>query len=401
MAQKHPHIVPTGTNGGDQPSGTGCLGSCLASLASICLSSNSAHPCDTGMSATERPQTATGGPQLVRAALVSGAAETTRGGARVPPKETGPSLSAGGTHMASESGSPSALDLAIGSQEPLLASCDQSIIDTVLSSRAAVIIRRRQMCINPKGVSCGHLAGHARVNNQTVGSRYLVSQFLKGAQRRRPLSVTVVPSWDLTLVLRSVCRPPFEPIGEAELRWLSARLHFCWQSHPQSEWVNSKLVSEPDVYVLVSGWFRGHSPTQSLLPAKEGAFLTCKPGNLVGSIQSTKLVAASNRAVRAALPCSDSQGSQGQPLSKQRPSKRTVNVILHTYRSQGLPAPSNVQCHSTQSGSSLEGGLPAGHLCCNDLGILMYLCVLSSRQCGCPTCSGDSCPVNSLYALMQ
>ncbi|KAK0153310.1 hypothetical protein N1851_004993 [Merluccius polli] len=36
--------------------------------------------------------------------------------------------------MASESGS--ALGLAIGSQDPLLASCDQSVIHTVLSSRA-------------------------------------------------------------------------------------------------------------------------------------------------------------------------------------------------------------------------------------------------------------------------
>ena len=65
-----------------------------------------------------------------------------------------------------------------------------------------------------------------RVNNQTVGSHYLVSQFLKGAQRRRPPWVTVVPSWDFTLVLRSVCRPPFEPIREAELRWLSAKTAF-------------------------------------------------------------------------------------------------------------------------------------------------------------------------------
>ena len=129
------------------------------------------------------------------AAMVSSTAETTPGGAMAPPKETGPSLSAGGTHMASESRSPSALDLAIGSQEPLLASCDQSVIDTVLSSRApstrlpyanrwklfsqwcqtqgellencsvatilrspAVVIGRRQMCINPKGICSGHFS---------------------------------------------------------------------------------------------------------------------------------------------------------------------------------------------------------------------------------------------------
>ena len=92
------------TDGGDQPSGTGCLGSCLASQPFICLSSNSAHSCDAGKSATGRPQIATGGPQLARAAMVSGAAEITPRGAMAPPKETGPSLAAGGTHMANPRG---------------------------------------------------------------------------------------------------------------------------------------------------------------------------------------------------------------------------------------------------------------------------------------------------------
>ena len=39
-------------------------------------------------------------------------------------------------------------------------------------------------------------------------------------------------------------------------------------------------------------------------------------------------------------------------LSKQRLSKWIVEVILHAYRSQGLPAPSNLQCHSTRSVST-------------------------------------------------
>ena len=43
---------------------------------------------------------------------------------------------------------------------------------------------------------------------------------------------------------------------------------------------------------------------------------------------------------------------KGQPLSKQRLSKWIVEVILHAYRSQGLPVPSNVPCHSTRSVST-------------------------------------------------
>ena len=152
-------------------------------------------------------------------------------------------------------GSLSALDLAIGSQEPFLASCDQSVIDMVLSSRApstrsryanrwklfshwcqtqgeeqencsvAIILHFLQsLCaLLDAGRRCASMlkvyaaaisAGHARVKKQTVGSHYL--SVFEGAQKRRHSRVTVVQSEDLTLVFRSVCWPPFEPIGEIE-----------------------------------------------------------------------------------------------------------------------------------------------------------------------------------------
>ena len=270
-----------------------------------------------GKSAMEQPQTVTGGPQLARAAMVSGAAETTPEGATAPPKETGPSLSAGGMHMASESELPSALDLAIWSQEPPLASCEQSVIDTVLSSRApstrslyanrwklfsewcqtqgelpgncsvAIILCFLQSLLDAcrcastlKLYAVAISAGHVRVNNQTRGSHYLVSQFLKGAQRRRPSRVTVVLSWDLTLVLRSVCQRPFELIGEAEFRWLSAKTAYLLAI------TLAKRVGElhtQTVSQMCMRWYTDGSlvtllPNPSFLP-KRGAFLTCKPDN--------------------------------------------------------------------------------------------------------------------------
>lgn len=74
-----------------------------------------------------------GSPQLAREAMVSSASEAAQWGAKAPPKETRPSISAGGTHMASKSGPTSAVRLAIGSQDPLLVSFDQSMIHTLLS----------------------------------------------------------------------------------------------------------------------------------------------------------------------------------------------------------------------------------------------------------------------------
>ena len=69
-------------------------------------------------------------------------------------------------------------------------------------------------------------ATHARVDNQTVGSYYLVRQFLKGAQRLQPPQFLRGTSWDLQVALRSLCLPPFEPLSQADLTWLSMKMAF-------------------------------------------------------------------------------------------------------------------------------------------------------------------------------
>ena len=216
-------------------------------------------------------------------------------------------------------------------------------------------------------------AGHVRVNNQTVGSHYLVSQFLKGAQRRRPSKVTVVPSWDLTLVLRSVCRPPFEPIGEAELRWLSAKTAFLLAV------TSAKRVGELhalSVSQMCMRWYPGGSgvtllPNPSFLPKRGPSSQVNQAIELAAfsppsSSQATELseqlcpVWTLKAYVAATAPFRKSDKlfvcyggcGKGQPLSKQRLSKWIVEVILHAYKSQGLPAPSNVRCHSTRSVST-------------------------------------------------
>ena len=161
LPQKHQTSPLVLTDRGEKPSGTGCLGSCLASPPSVCLWSNFAHLCDAGKSATEWPQTAAGGPQLAREAMVSGAAETTSGGAMAPPKETGPSRSAGGMHMASEAGSPSALGLAIG--------C-------------------RQMCINPKCICSVHFGRTCQSEQPDSGVTLCMRWYPDG------LGVTLLPN---------------------------------------------------------------------------------------------------------------------------------------------------------------------------------------------------------------
>ena len=57
-----------------------------------------------------------------------------------------------------------------------------------------------------------------------VFSHPYVKRFLKGCVRLCPVSHTVVPSWDLQLVLRALCRAPFEPLSHIPLKVLSMLL---------------------------------------------------------------------------------------------------------------------------------------------------------------------------------
>ena len=50
-----------------------------------------------------------------------------------------------------------------------------------------------------------------------------IKRFLKGCVRLRPVMRTVVPSWDLQLVLRALCWAPFEPLAQVPLKVLSMK----------------------------------------------------------------------------------------------------------------------------------------------------------------------------------
>jgi len=53
-----------------------------------------------------------------------------------------------------------------------------------------------------------------------------VSLFLRGALRLRPPTATRAPTWDLPLVLEALSSPPFEPLGQGGLKWLSMKTAF-------------------------------------------------------------------------------------------------------------------------------------------------------------------------------
>ena len=55
---------------------------------------------------------------------------------------------------------------------------------------------------------------------------FLVTRLLRSFRQQKPIPPVIVPSWDLSLVLKGLQEPPFEPLSEADLLWLSAKTAF-------------------------------------------------------------------------------------------------------------------------------------------------------------------------------
>lgn len=53
-----------------------------------------------------------------------------------------------------------------------------------------------------------------------------MSLFLRGTQRLIPPRVPRAPAWDLNIVVGALSRPPFEPLAQIDLKWLSYKTAF-------------------------------------------------------------------------------------------------------------------------------------------------------------------------------
>ncbi len=59
------------------------------------------------------------------------------------------------------------------------------------------------------------IAARRELDEIPLGRHRLVSAFMRGARRLRPVRPTAVPSWDLSVVLEGLVMAPFEPLKSA------------------------------------------------------------------------------------------------------------------------------------------------------------------------------------------
>ena len=58
------------------------------------------------------------------------------------------------------------------------------------------------------------------------GSDSVISELIKSFALERPFSRSLTPKWDLAVVLQALTKPPFEPLDQAELKFLSWKTVF-------------------------------------------------------------------------------------------------------------------------------------------------------------------------------
>ncbi|KAI2666671.1 Transposon Ty3-G Gag-Pol polyprotein [Labeo rohita] len=97
------------------------------------------------------------------------------------------------------------------------ASCDVSVILSFLQDCLDAGRTPSALKVYVAAIS----AFHVPIGDRSVGRHHLVTSFLRGARRLRPFRPSMVPVWDLSLVLSALAEPPFEPLLSAELKVLS------------------------------------------------------------------------------------------------------------------------------------------------------------------------------------
>lgn len=221
---------------------------------------------------------------------------------------------------------------------------------------------------------------HVSVDGANIGKHPLVSQFLKGAKRLRPGRIMRSPAWDLSIVLQSLAKAPFEPLEQADLKFLT------WKTVFLLAICSAKRVGELHALSVSEDCLRWKAektggflwPNPSFLPKvlkpstinqviELDAFRPdplcsgeeldhcslCPVRALHTYIEQTHQLRQSHTQL---FVCFDKKCA-GKPVSKQRLSHWIVDTISQAYVNQNLPIPGDLVAHSTRSMATSRAAL--------------------------------------------
>ncbi|KAL0188183.1 hypothetical protein M9458_015282, partial [Cirrhinus mrigala] len=245
-------------------------------------------------------------------------------------------------------------------------SCDIPAVLTFLQERLDAGVSPSTLKVYVAAIA----ASHNMLEGRSVGKHPLVSRFLRGASRLNPSRPRQMPVWDLSLVLRALSGPPFEPAESSDMKVLSFKtalllalacgkrvgdLHAlsvssaCMQFGPNDCMVRPtprpgytpKVLSTPfRAQVITIQAFCSSEPDTEAVSRK---YALCPVRALRAYVNRTSQFRTSELFVCFA------GAKKGGPLSKQRLSHWIVEAVRLAYDSQGLVCPIGVRAHSARS----------------------------------------------------
>ncbi|XP_036419056.1 uncharacterized protein LOC118802708 [Colossoma macropomum] len=211
---------------------------------------------------------------------------------------------------------------------------------------------------------------HVGFDGTIVGQHPLICRFMKGARRLRPVSKSLTPSWDLSLVLEALAYPPFEPLHDVDLKTLSMKTALLLAL------ASAKRVSEIHAFSV-------HPTCTQFAPADLQVILKPNPAFIPKIVDSSAVFPhlvltafyrppfASDEQRRLHLLCpvralriylnrteefkktdqlfvSWARLHLGKPITKQRLSHWIVGAIALAYSSKSMQPPTGLRAHSTR-----------------------------------------------------
>ncbi len=230
------------------------------------------------------------------------------------------------------------------------------------------------------------IAARRELDEIPLGRHRMVSAFMCGARRLRPVRPTAVPSWDLSVVLEGLVTAPFEPLESASDRILTLKVvlllaltslkrvgdlqafsvsEMCMDFAPGL--VKVTLRPRPGyIPKVLSTSFRSqvvHSFHPPPFASSEDERL-----HLLCPVRALKLYVDRSKDWRKSpqlLICFGA-GRRGLATSKQRISHWVRHAISLAYEARNLPSPLSLRAHSTRgvaSSQALFRGVPLEDIC--------------------------------------
>ncbi len=232
------------------------------------------------------------------------------------------------------------------------------------------------------------IAARRELDEIPLGRHRLVSAFMRGARRLRPVRPMAVPSWDLSVVLEGLVTAPFEPLESASDRILTLKVVLLLaltslkrvgdlQAFSVSETcmdfapglVKVTLRPRPGyIPKVLSTSFRSQVVTLHSFHPPPFASSEDERLHMLCPVRALKLYVDRSKVWRKSpqlLICFGA-GRRGLATSKQRISHWVRDAISLAYEARELPSPLSLRAHSTRgvaSSQALFRGVPLEDIC--------------------------------------